>query len=166
MSVAILNVLLLVHISSGYWARFEFVMIMSLSNVTSSLLAREVGDWAVVKEVSDLFADLVSIVFLPIGHGTVRLSCCLFQQGLRCSRGSQRSQGFGDLGWAKITQVNVTWNRARSCKWPQGTIGEDNSNKVDYVRAELNRGFRGSGSRTCYQWEGTVKGLYSQRERA
>ena len=68
MSVAIPDVLLTVHISSSDWARFELIVIMSLSNVTSSLLARKVGDWAVVKEVSDLFADLALIVFLLIGH--------------------------------------------------------------------------------------------------
>ena len=46
----------------------------------------------------------------------VRLPCHLFQQGLqrsRGSRGSRGSWGFGVLRQAKITQVDVTWNRVR-----------------------------------------------------
>ena len=68
MSVAILNVLLTVHISFGNRARFELVVIMSLSDVTSSHLACKVGDWAVIKEVSNLLTDFAPIVFLPVGH--------------------------------------------------------------------------------------------------
>ena len=68
MSVAIPNVLLTVHISSSNWARFELVVIMSLHNVTSLRFACEVGDWAVIEEVSNLFANLASIVLLLVGH--------------------------------------------------------------------------------------------------
>ena len=74
MSVAIPNVLLTAHICSSYWAGFKLVMIMSFSDVTSSCFACKVGDWAMVKEMSYLSADLALIVFLPIGHSESRRS--------------------------------------------------------------------------------------------
>ena len=43
-------------------------------------------------------------------------------------------------------------------------IGEGNSNQVDYAREGIVQVVWDLGSRTHYQWKGTVKGLYSQRE--
>ena len=69
MSVAIPDILLAVHISSSDGARFELVMVMGFSNIASFRLACEMGDWAMIKEVSHLFTDLALVVLLPIGHG-------------------------------------------------------------------------------------------------
>ena len=90
-----------------------------------------------------LVASQTFVLFL-VHFVMVRLPCHSFQQELWRSWGSwgsRGSQGFRFLGRAKITQVNMTWNWARSFTWPHVMMREGNSNQVDYAREGSFRGF-------------------------
>ena len=72
MSIAIPDIILTAHISSGNRARFELVVVMGLSNVASLRLTHKMGGWAMIKEMSDLLTDLALVVLLPIGYHKAR----------------------------------------------------------------------------------------------